>query len=112
MKINITILLILLLSLLSTGCSNSMKKAELYIASDILLEIDNVKYKVNMFHILSEDNIDKQIGEVAKVIPLDTPNPNSYRNPKNIYSLKNKKVEDEVALEMNGKLYLATSNGL
>lgn len=59
--------------------------------------------------IVFENDIDKQIGEVTKVnaivsyLEINDP----YKNPNKIYKIKNKNIEEVIAIQVNDKVYKA-----
>jgi len=86
-------------------CNSSLKEATLTVGSENIVEMDNIKYIVDK-DTISKDNLDGKIGKVKKFVTVGSPDPKGYKNATNIYKIKDKKIEDQVALEWNGSFYL------
>lgn len=109
----ITLLAIsLLLSLgLFTGCSTStLKNAEFTNTTPAAVKMNSSSYTLTD-KTLSENEIGKQIGQITKInaivsyIESDDP----YKNTEKIFKIKDSKIEDAIAVEVNGKHYIAQS---
>jgi len=99
--------MVLLIALLLNGCNSSVKKATLNVGSEKTLEMGNIKYKVSR-DTISKDNLDGKVGRVNKVVKTGSPYPETYQDMKNVYKVKDKKIEEQAVIESNGSFYLLT----
>jgi hypothetical protein len=111
MRIKERFLLMLLLLTLLIGCSTStLKNAEFTNVTPAEVKINDTVYLMTE-DIVFEKDMDKQIGKVTKVNAIvsyiETDNP--YKNPNKIYKIKNKNIEEVIAIQVNDKIYKATA---
>jgi len=110
-KKGILVMLVLLIVSILVVLDSSMESA-VFINVKPTLQMNDVEYLVTEDEI-SKDKIEKQVGRVTQIILLVSylEENNPYKKPSKIYKIKDKEIEDEVALEMNNKFYIARFNG-
>ena len=107
MKIKRSLLLFFFLFL--TGCSvNNLSDAEFTNVTPAEIRMNNVTYFLTD-ELLTTDEVNRQIGEITKVnaIVSYTEEQNPYRKPNKIFEVKDIKIEDAIAVQVNGRLYKA-----
>lgn len=101
---------VLLIAFISIMYSVSIERA-VFINVKPTIEMGGIEYIITE-DMISKEKLGKQIGKVTKVILLVSylEENNPYKNPNGIYKIKDRNAKDEVALEMNGKFYIARFN--
>lgn len=102
-------LILILILLFLTGCSgDKISDAEFINTTPAKIKMDDSTYTLTD-EILSEDEVKDQIGKINKITLivsyLEEDNP--YKNPRKIFEVKNVKIQDAIAIEVNDKFYKA-----
>ena len=102
-------LMLLLIFTLLSGCSTKkLSNAEFTNVPPPTIKMNNYTYVMTEVT-LSTNDVEEQIGKVTKinVVASYPPDKDPYKNPRRIYKVKDIKIEDAIAIEVNGKLYMA-----
>ncbi|WP_391115775.1 hypothetical protein [Psychrobacillus sp. L3] len=111
MKKAITIGLILV-SILLSGCNtNKLSSAEFTNTTPAVIKIDNFTYLMTD-ETLSTNEVEEQIGKVTQIheIVSYSEDQNPYKSPSKIFKVKDKNIEEAIAIQVNNKLYKANIN--
>lgn len=109
MRIKEKFLLIIIPLILFIGCNtNILINAEFTNLTPAEIKMKDTSYLMTE-DIVSKNDIDKQIGKVTKIYAivsyLEADDP--YKNPNKIFKIKNKNIEEVIAIQVNGKIYKA-----
>ncbi|WP_066496972.1 hypothetical protein [Abyssisolibacter fermentans] len=114
-KILICMLAIIIIG--AVGCSNETEKIKEEIKEegaidytptimwqDTLYSVEDIKYIS-----ATKEQLDEKIGEIENVVDVPTTNNTAsmFEKGSNIYSLKGKRVKKMIAIEYQGKYYIA-----
>jgi uncharacterized protein with ATP-grasp and redox domains len=95
-------------ALLIVCSANKLKNAGLTNTTPATVTMNDSTY-ILTDETLTQNEIDKQIGNITKVIEivsyLESDDP--YKNTKKIFKMKDIKVEEAIAVQVNEKLYKA-----
>ena len=91
------------------GCNrNTLSSAEFTNTKPAVIKTNQTTY-ILTDNILENNEVGRQIGKIDKVYTivsyLDEDNP--YKNLSGIYQIENIKIEEEIAVQINDKLYRA-----
>lgn len=103
-KTTVIIIVLIVLSIFVVNVS-SLEKA-VFINVKPTIRMGDIEYLITN-DIISSDKLIKQVGKVTQIIELASYMDNPYKNPSRVYKIKDKKIEEEVALKMNSKFYIA-----
>lgn len=87
----------------------SMEKVTFINTSPIIKMND--KWYIVTKEILTKDKLGRQVGRVTKYVKAASYIEEPYKNPSKVYEIKDKSIDEEVALKMNGENYLLYSRG-
>lgn len=106
-KIITTFLVLIILLGVFLGFRSSLKEAT-FENLEPTIYFDKTEYVVTN-KTISEDKLDEQIAKVTQSIWIVsyTDEQNPYKNPSEIYKIKEQNISEAVALKMNGKFYVA-----
>ncbi|MEK4252108.1 hypothetical protein [Paenibacillus sp. FSL W7-1287] len=111
MKKAITLGLIFV-SMMLSGCNmNKLSSAEFTNLTPGLIKIDNFTYLMND-EVLPTNEVEKQIAKITKIqaVVSYSEDQNPYKNPSEIFKIKDINVEVAIAIQVNDNLYKENIN--
>lgn len=99
----------ILISIILSGCnSNNLSDAELTNFTPAVIKMDNFTYLMTDENVTANE-AEEQIGEVTQIHALVSysEDQNPYKNPSKIFKIKGISVEEAIAIQVNGQLYIA-----
>ena len=108
LKKGITICFIFI-SIILSGCSSiNLSDAEFTNVTPAVIEMDNLTYLMTDI-VVTTNEVEEEIGEVTQIYAVVSypEDRNPYKNPSKIYKIKDISVKEAIAIQVNGKLYIA-----
>jgi len=104
-------IVILLTSILLVGCTtNTLYSGAFTNTTPAQINMNDTLYFMTE-EVVSKNDIEKQIGKITRVSVivsyLETDDP--YKNPNKIFKINDKDIKDVIGIEVNGKVYEATT---
>ncbi|EOD00381.1 hypothetical protein [Caldisalinibacter kiritimatiensis] len=116
MRFNNKILIFFIALILTVGCSNKSKITKYDVPPMIFL--GNTVYYVQdkNYMYITKEQIDKKIGEITRVIdgteiPKSYGIANVFKEGSNIFTLKDKKIEEIIVIQYEDEYYIALPKG-
>ena len=103
---------LIFISIILAGCnSTNLSEAEFTNLTPPVIKMDNLTYLMTDI-VVTTNEVEEQIGEVTQIYTVVSypEDRNPYKNPSKIFKIKDIRVKEAIAIQVNGKLYIANIN--
>ena len=103
---------LIFISIILTGYnSTNISEAKITNLTTAVIKMDNLSYLMTDI-VVTTNEVEEQIGEVTQIYAVVSypEDRNPYKNPSKIFKIKDIRVKEAIAIQVNGKLYIANIN--